>query len=442
MKRGLISLYGCFSCLLFFTPVFAQITGANQLSTAFEKFWAASSTSQDNAIKDILSTHSPFDEIYHRLKEGKPYSSDVTKGFLEWYTTIDNVTLYCLVFIPYDYTPSKKYLVRFFLHGAVSNTDQRYINTWIDRQDTTFNHIEEIRVYPSAYLLAPWWSERQYKHVCLVLDRLKKIYNVDENNVRLGGVSDGGTGTYFFANADATPWSCFTPFIGSAGVLDQLTKKQIYVINFSNKPFFIVNGGHDNIFDPKTVTPYVKQILKLNPASVFILVDSSGHSMNWINVLMDSIDHFVHLHPRNPFPDTLVWQTERTDMYNRNHWIQIDKIGKARNDVLLDEPNMIIMDGVSKRAFHRDTISAIIKVTRSGNEIHVQTKNVKEFTLLLSPDQFDFSQPIRIITDEIESFNGMVEKNAETLLTWFAVDNDRTMLYGAELKLVVGKKAK
>jgi hypothetical protein len=32
-------------------------------------------------------------------------------------------------------------------------------------------------------------------------------------------------------------------------------------------------------------------------------------------------------------------------------------------------------------------------------------------------------------------FNGRVERNLKTLMHWAARDNDRTMLYGAELKI-------
>jgi hypothetical protein len=34
-------------------------------------------------------------------------------------------------------------------------------------------------------------------------------------------------------------------------------------------------------------------------------------------------------------------------------------------------------------------------------------------------------------------FDGRIEKNVETLLKWAARDNDRTMLFGAELKIAI-----
>jgi len=56
-------------------------------------------------------------------------------------------------------------------------------------------------------------------------------------------------------------------------------------------------------------------------------------------------------------------------------------------------------------------------------------------TLLLSPDQFDFGKPVKVIANGKTVFDGKVEKNVRTLLKYAAADNDRTMLFGAELHI-------
>ena len=73
--------------------------------------------------------------------------------------------------------------------------------------------------------------------------------------------------------------------------------------------------------------------------------------------------------------------------------------------------------------------------TRQGNTIMLRTRGVAELTLLLSPDVFDLQAPIRVTADGKTVFEGRVEANVQTLLKWAARDNDRTMLYGAELKV-------
>ena len=81
--------------------------------------------------------------------------------------------------------------------------------------------------------------------------------------------------------------------------------------------------------------------------------------------------------------------------------------------------------------------SGRVDLVRTGNVVKATTRGVAEFTLLLSPDTFDFGQPVRVETNGHVAFEGMVDKNLTTLLTWAARDNDRTMLFGAELHVAV-----
>jgi hypothetical protein len=64
---------------------------------------------------------------------------------------------------------------------------------------------------------------------------------------------------------------------------------------------------------------------------------------------------------------------------------------------------------------------------------------VAEFTLLLSPEVFDFSRPVRVVADDRVVFEGRVEKSLPTLLKWAASDNDRTMLFGAEVTVALSR---
>ena len=85
--------------------------------------------------------------------------------------------------------------------------------------------------------------------------------------------------------------------------------------------------------------------------------------------------------------------------------------------------------------FPRRGRSGRVDVVRSGNTVQATTQGVSEYTLLLSPDRFDFARPIRVVTNGRTSFEGRVQRSLATLLKWAAVDRDRTMLFGAELKV-------
>ncbi len=78
-----------------------------------------------------------------------------------------------------------------------------------------------------------------------------------------------------------------------------------------------------------------------------------------------------------------------------------------------------------------------VDITRDGNTVRAVTRGVAAFTVLLSPDVIDFSRPVTVIADGRTVFDGRVEKRVDTLLKWAARDNDRTMLYGAEVHVTL-----
>ena len=74
---------------------------------------------------------------------------------------------------------------------------------------------------------------------------------------------------------------------------------------------------------------------------------------------------------------------------------------------------------------------------RKGNTFDAIVRDVSSFTLLLSPDAIDFGKPVVVTINGKQAFSGPVQKNVDTLMRWAARDNDRTTLYGAELKISV-----
>ena len=87
--------------------------------------------------------------------------------------------------------------------------------------------------------------------------------------------------------------------------------------------------------------------------------------------------------------------------------------------------------------FKHGAKSGRVDLVRAGNTVDLTTRGVSELTLLVSPDQFDFAAPLKVTTNGQVAFEGRLEKSVATLLKWSARDNDRAMLFGAELKIKV-----
>ena len=366
-----------------------------------------------------------FDAEYARLKAGRTYSREVKTGALK---RRHGAYPYWLV-VAGGYDPARKYQVRFQLHGGVMRGDPSL------RGDGSVRlaGAEQIYIMPSGWSEAPWWSDAQAASLRAILGDVKSEYNVDENRVVVSGVSDGGTGAYYIAMRDTTPYASFLPLNGYVLVLRNPAleiRTSLFLNNLRNKPLYIVNGGKDPLYPAEVVEPSIGFMDRLGIPIAYRPHPEAGHDTSWWPALKDDLERFVATHPRVPLPDTLTWETSETRHWNRAHWLVIDALGATPADATLDDPNV----SAGQRIFPVAK-SGRVDLSRSGNTVTAATRGVKEFTLLLSPDQFDFTRNIVVKVNGRVALDGRVEKSVETLRRWAARDNDRTMLFAAEIKI-------
>jgi poly(3-hydroxybutyrate) depolymerase len=496
----------------------------SQPDTAFDAFWAASSPRAAAGLVDaIVKSSVSFDEAYRRLQRGRSYAAQPTGVVKLSHRTSDGLEHFYALNVPENYDPTRRYQVRFQLHGGIGG---RVSNAAVGPGTIgALAGAEQIYVLPYAWNAAPWWSDDGVENIMQIVDELKRTYNVDENRVIVSGVSDGGTGAYYIAMHETTPFAVFTPLNGYVMVLGSadIDDGQLFPNNLRNKPFFAVNGGRDPLYPTRIVEPYIEHMKRGGVTIDYHPQPNAVHNTAWWPEVKDTYEAFVHAHPRAPLPDTLTWETADIGSHNRAHWLVIDKvaaaapkpaaplpdlnempqppmldfgaqsngtrinrvmpgsnaerIGLQAGDVLMHVNDATIQSGVDvadafedvkpgsrvellvarnnlpvelsgvydpptvasppRLLFARGVPSGRVDLVRTGNTVQATTRGVTAFTLLLSPDQFDFAKPVKVVANGKTVFEGKVEKNLRTLLKYAVMDNDRTMLFGAELHLRV-----
>jgi membrane-associated protease RseP (regulator of RpoE activity) len=282
------------------------------------------------------------------------------------------------------------------------------------------------------------------------------------------------------------------------------------------------------LYPAHVVELYVDHLRKLGVPVVYRVYPELDHSTEWWPNERPELESFVHDHPREPLPDTISWQTERVDRFNRAHWLIIDRLGAVAGERRLPDTNLlrlgreldfglrvnwavdrgrrahdvaagsnafriglragdrfveingtpvetgqdiarqmeqwaegaplrfvverdgdrVVLEGAFDPAevelpptpiFPRRRPSGRVDLVRRGNVVEASTDGVKAFTLLLSPSIFDFRRPITVVANGRTVFDGIVEPSVATLLKWAARDNDRTMVFGAELTIELAK---
>lgn len=410
------------------------------LEAAFRDYWSAGrAVKVEAAIAAILGLDPDFDAVWERLRRGRPYGRDVETGaFLR---SNRRVYHYAIV-VPKDYDPNRRYPVRVYLHGGVGRPAWPRDGSWWPNYRAMADP-DAILVFPASWNEAMWWEWEQARNLTEILENLKRTYNVDENRVYLLGYSDGASGVWFYAFRRPMPWAAFLAFNGHPGVLNHPALEadgQLYVPNLRHRAMFVVNGELDHLYPSQSIIPYLDLFHRGGAEIEFRNQPEHGHDLKWYPRESERIEAFIRDHVRDPYPDHITWETERSERYARFHWLVIIELGEVERESAFDD-DFNVLAPLPQQAFVRGKPSGRIELVREGNRIVVHTRGVRRFKLLLSPEQFDFSRPITVITNGAIRFDGPVTPDSATLLRWASEDQDRTMLFGAELEIEVGAKA-
>ncbi|MBZ0112433.1 MAG: hypothetical protein K8J08_08240 [Thermoanaerobaculia bacterium] len=425
------------------------VSGAElDAAKAWQDYWSARSSRQ--AAKDaerLLEAGICVDDALRRLELGRTYSPKVKRGLLRRSHLVAGGLLhhYAIV-VPESYRPEVSHAVVVYLHGGVQraapNRGERWWPEGLEKAEDG-----EILILPAGWSESLWWQRSQVENINDILDEVRRTYNVDENRVSLLGVSDGGTGAYFQAFRNTTPWAAFVPLIGHSRVLGNPASRadgEMFPINLSNKPLFVVNGAHDQLYPSWSVAPYLDLFASAGADIEFRHQPEAGHDLSWWSAEADRMDRFLRDHPRDPLPDRLAWETERTDRYERNHWLRITELGKTPDEPDLPGFDLVLQPGSDTetvQAFPHRLPSGRVEVHRRGNTIVTRSRGVRRFHLMLSPRELDLAEPVTVAVNGNVLFQGIVEPDLATLLHWNAIDDDRTMLFVAELSVDVAQRA-
>jgi predicted esterase len=404
----------------------------------FEQFFAAESPADAQAVAERIAAANPdFDAAYARLKKGRTYLDEKRGEYSLRWRSRSGPFFNNVVDVPADYDPSKTWQLRVQLHGGVARPSPNAVAPGRPapaapggRTPNRIDGEKQIYLHPSGWAAAQWWDEEQVDNILRAVDTLKRKYNIDESRIYITGISDGGTGVYYMALKEANLWSSYLPLNGSIAVIrhpDNGADGEMHGNNLANAPLYIVNGENDQLYPVYQVEPHIKWFQTLGVPHVFRPQAGAGHNTAWWPTEREPFEKFVRDHPRVAHPAKVSWETERTDKFNRHRWLVINEIRQdASRDTTLRDMGF----------FQHTKRSGRVDVARTGNAFDARTRDVAAFTLLLSPDAIDFARPVTVTVNGKPAFSGVVKKDVAALLRWSARDNDRTALYGAELRIV------
>ncbi len=413
------------------------------LDLAFEAYWSAPTLEEARAASDrILELAPDFDDAYARLRKGRIYDADAPRGKLLRTHVIDGVDHHYMLFIPESYDASRTWPVRWDLHGGMGQPEWKELDgSWspgwaaIERYENDY-----ITVVPAGWWGSMWWEASQVESFQAILGELKRTWNVHENRVFMFGSSDGAIGEWFYAFRDPDPWAMYIGYVGFPARLTNRAMRadgQMHLSNLEGQRFYLRNGVKDRIVNIDVMRKYLDVIREVDVDIDYAEHADHGHDLELTRE--EQLEPFAHFRDfrRDPLPERLSWSTERTDRYNRRLWLVIDELDP---DTDLDRSN--ILPRIHGRNVPRTPPPSAkpwgrVELVREGNIVRATTTGVLSFRLLLSPEEFDLTSPVRVIVNGRMVHIALQEPDLATLLEWSARDDDRRMLFAAELEIDV-----
>ncbi len=204
---------------------------------------------------------------------GAPGDNQVQTGFLNRVYTRDNGTMPYVVYVPRDYTPSKKWPVILFLHGAGERGNDGLRQTQVGIGSA-------IRSYPERFpciVVMPqcpadrWWRGEELEAAYQCLQQTMKEFSCDPKRVYLTGLSMGGFGSWELAAKYPDAFAAVIPICGRGNPADAEKLKGV--------PIWVFHGDADNLVPPAFSREMVEALKKAGSTVVkYTELPGIGHN--------------------------------------------------------------------------------------------------------------------------------------------------------------------
>ena len=426
--------------------------------------------------EDLDSYEGDFDAVVESLKPTRPAKPETGWTLGRPFRTPRLAAKYpgyaLGVFAPPDYDPAKARGLALFLHGGGKSTDTSSVVKKVVESYGIRDLLEESgRIVcfppapPNAQSFSRWALPEVDEYLADVIEEVGNSYNLDWNNIILGGSSMGGIGAIHVAQRMADR---FTSVLASASSWEFaywpcLTGTTLWMLQGINDAvMFKRRHGTDVEF-----ARLARMRMEQTGVSFVYREHSGGHPIadgrhiarEWLQWSRDRrrdpfYPHVVAVSPRGMTP-WMEWRRHKVPLAaNQNRidfhelaeapharWVTIDGIGEET--IIFDMVTMSECRDEAEADWNDFSLSLKRKHVPGGLvEAHIRDdkvieatpKNVTGFTLWLHPAMVDLNN-VRVLVKGVEAFNGPVKPTLGTLLESYKRRRDWGMLYPAKLRI-------
>jgi enterochelin esterase-like enzyme len=311
---------------------------------------------QDSLVNAIVAAKPNWQDVSSYIKHTGFPAMEKGKAILRQATCIDGVQRPWVVYVPSSYSPAKSTPLLIILHGAVSRPNIRD-NPLKYSEDYPFTALGEkqgwLVLYPYGQAGATWWDKVGIANVMNQIRLTKRLYNVDDDKVWLGGFSDGGSAAYLLGMIAPSNFAAFLALNGDLGIGGRAGNIASYAANLSSSNIYAINTTEDDHFPAVQVRKEI-QFARKAGAQIFYKEYPGPHDFVYQDKEMPLFANYLERHARDPLAPQLSWETADPD-WGQCRWIAIDSLTESTPSAWHKDINLTMIDSSIVLGFQPDT---------------------------------------------------------------------------------------
>jgi predicted esterase len=275
-----------------------------------------------------------------------------------------------------------------------------------------------------------------YQTLVAIINQLKQVLNIDDNEVFAVGHSDGSDGVFAL---DVYKPFLFAGFIAYNSMLTTLGDHDIYLRNTLNRPLYLVHSDLDDLRPIQQTRLIMKIIDSLRGPVLYKEYIGYQHYDKHLQIDLPYGYEWTKGISRNPFQKNITWEMSDSN-FNRCDWLRITKFDTALKganwQTELNTKSYNKRDKVySDDRYYDLNKSVAVNAYYNSNVFEIKTSRVKEIELFISPVMVNLQNPVIVKVNGVEVFNKKVSGDKAFLLKDFTSTFDRKALWVTSIKI-------
>ena len=340
-----------------------------------------------------------------------------------------------------SFDSEKKYPLFLYMHGSGDKTQE-----WETGISLSLGRFYSPGIYfvpqiPNAYGEYYRWAIQSKQWAWEKLLRLAFLSkNIDPNKIYFFGISEGAYGSQRLASFYADYLAGAGPMAGGEPL------KNAPMENVANIAFSLRTGALDDGFGRNILTQKALEVADELEAA------HPGYYNHNIEVI-EGYGHGIDYKPTTPWlaqftrdahPDYVYWENYAMYGRYREAFYNIKVIANSTTSSIACACYELKRDG-NTIELNANIVNYSTTYTQGGIDMYFNKKYSKsrkgKIRIYLNENEYDLSQPVRIILNGSEIFNGMVEPTLETMVESCALFYDPERLFPAAVDVDIAAKS-